>query len=79
MSAASDSRIESRGPRCRTAALDSMPALPSRASIHFVSRSARSGCGLVDRVYKHRKAEVEEALQALKAYATNRLPVLEGS
>jgi hypothetical protein len=31
-----------------------------------------------DRVYKHRKAEVEEALQALKAYATNRLPVLEG-
>jgi hypothetical protein len=31
-----------------------------------------------DRVYKHRKAEVEEALQALKAYATNRLPVLDG-
>ena len=31
-----------------------------------------------DRVYKHRKAEVEEALQALKAYTTNRLPVLDG-
>ena len=31
-----------------------------------------------DRVYKHRKVEVEEALQALNAYATNRLPVLEG-
>jgi hypothetical protein len=31
-----------------------------------------------DRVYKHRKAEVEEALQSLKAYATNRLPVLDG-
>jgi hypothetical protein len=31
-----------------------------------------------DRLYKHRKAEVEEALQALKAYATNRLPVLDG-
>jgi len=31
-----------------------------------------------DRLYKHRKAEVEEALQSLKAYATNRLPVLDG-
>jgi len=31
-----------------------------------------------DRVYKHRKVEIEEALQALNAYATNRLPVLEG-
>jgi len=31
-----------------------------------------------DRVYKHRKVEVEEALQSLKAYATNRLPVLDG-
>ena len=31
-----------------------------------------------DRVYKHRKAEVEEALQTLKAYETNRLPVLDG-
>jgi hypothetical protein len=31
-----------------------------------------------DRIYKHRKAEVEEALQSLKAYATNRLPVLDG-
>jgi hypothetical protein len=31
-----------------------------------------------DRVYKHTKVEVEEALQALKAYATNRLPVLDG-
>jgi hypothetical protein len=31
-----------------------------------------------DRVYKHRKAEVEEALQSLKAYETNRLPLLDG-
>jgi hypothetical protein len=31
-----------------------------------------------DRIYKHRKVEVEEALQTLNAYATNRLPVLEG-
>jgi len=31
-----------------------------------------------DRLYKHSKVEVEEALQALKAYATNRLPVLDG-
>ena len=31
-----------------------------------------------DRIYKHRKAEVEEALQSLKAYETNRLPVLDG-
>ena len=31
-----------------------------------------------DRVYKHTKVEVEQALQALKAYATNRLPLLDG-
>jgi hypothetical protein len=31
-----------------------------------------------DRIYKHGKVEVEEALQALNAYETNRLPVLEG-
>jgi hypothetical protein len=31
-----------------------------------------------DRVYKHTKVEVEQALQALQAYSTNRLPVLDG-
>src|SRR5271169_4513033 len=31
-----------------------------------------------DRVYKHSKVEVEKALQSLDAYATNRLPVLDG-
>jgi hypothetical protein len=31
-----------------------------------------------DRVYKHTTAEVEQALQALKAYETKRLPVLDG-
>jgi hypothetical protein len=36
------------------------------------------GADSTDRIYKHRKVEVEEALQALNAYATNRLPVLEG-
>jgi hypothetical protein len=31
-----------------------------------------------ERVYKHSQVEVEQALQALQAYATNRLPVLDG-
>jgi hypothetical protein len=31
-----------------------------------------------ERVYKHTKVEVEQALQALQAYSTNRLPVLDG-
>ncbi|MGA8145502.1 MAG: hypothetical protein WB987_16560 [Candidatus Acidiferrales bacterium] len=34
--------------------------------------------GSVERVYKHSKVEVEQALQSLQAYATNRLPVLDG-
>ena len=32
----------------------------------------------IDRVYKHSKVEVEQALQSLQAYATSRLPTLDG-
>jgi hypothetical protein len=46
------------------------------SSVCFTARAQEADS--TDRVYKHRKAEVEEALQALKAYATNRLPVLDG-
>ncbi len=78
MSAAYNSRIESRGPRCRTAART--PCLLFLLALLFTSClvARAQDADSVDRVYKHRKAEVEEALQALKAYATNRLPVLDG-
>lgn len=78
MSAAYNSRIESRAPRCGTAAWT--PCLLFLFALLFTSClvARAQDADSVDRVYKHRKSEVEEALQALKAYATNRLPVLDG-
>ncbi len=43
-------------------------------SVSAVAQDAAVG----ERVYKHSQVEVEQALQALQAYATNRLPVLDG-
>ena len=45
--------------------------------LHGVRASAQD-TGPGERVYKHSKVEVEQALQALQAYTTNRLPVLDG-
>ena len=77
MSAAYKSRIESRAPRCGKAWT---PCLLFLFVLLFTAClvARAQGADSTDRVYKHRKAEVEEALQALKAYATNRLPVLDG-
>jgi hypothetical protein len=44
---------------------------------HNVAAVAQDA-GAGERVYKHSRVEVEQALQALQAYATNRLPVLDG-
>ncbi|MGH9745992.1 MAG: hypothetical protein ACRD59_07780 [Candidatus Acidiferrales bacterium] len=46
------------------------------ASLHSGPRAQDAEA--TDRVYKHTKVEVEQALQALQAFATNRLPVLDG-
>ncbi len=77
MSAAYKRRTESRAPRYGTARI---PCLLFLSALLFTSClvARAQDADSVDRVYKHRKAEVEEALQALKAYATNRLPVLDG-
>src|ERR1700756_4010701 len=70
---------------CREAASRRSTTVPTRLLLFslmllvFSCLAARAqDADSTDRVYKHRKVEVEEALQSLKAYATNRLPVLDG-
>ena len=70
---------------CRQAASRRSTTVPTRLLLFslmllvFSCLAARAqDSDSTDRVYKHRKVEVEEALQSLKAYATNRLPVLDG-
>jgi hypothetical protein len=69
---------------CREAASRRSIAIPIRLLLFcFVPLvSSNLACAQdadsTDRVYKHRKVEVEQALQSLKAYGTNRLPVLDG-
>jgi len=44
----------------------------------YAARSFAQDSEPGERVYKHSNVEVEQALQALQAYTTNRLPVLDG-
>jgi hypothetical protein len=73
-----------RRPSCFLGARGRIVAAPGRFLLFlFVLLSSANlasaqDADSTDRIYKHRKVEVEEALQALNAYATNRLPVLEG-